>query len=359
MSTFVSPSDHEASAGWNQPWEPLVIPRADIKAEAARLAEGAPPQVGGRESLIVHPRSTGPGRGLAPGIRVTLSVLLPGETTPPIRQNSTEVSFCIGGGGTAVVGDRKFEFGQHDVWTTPAWTTRQVTNDTEAPQVRLTYSNAALLDQLGVHMVDIDPVDALDLQAEPAEAVPDTTVGIVELAGAGALLMPYEIVISPPNVAATPLHWPWPEVKDSLDRLTALGEEYRGRRLYLLYDPRTGRTNGTTPSFFATITVRPPKIVDRPHRHVSAAINYYFRGSGHSIVGGKRYDWEAGDLMFSAPGWMVHHHVSGPDEQVYELTIQDQPYHLALDSLLWQEDLKRPARLLGAEPGFETNRGSV
>jgi len=49
-----------------------------------------------------------------------------------------------------------------------------------------------------------------------------------------------------------------------------------------MYDPTTGRTNGTTPTFFATITIRPAKIVDRPHRHVSAAINYYFQGSGYT-----------------------------------------------------------------------------
>jgi gentisate 1,2-dioxygenase len=27
-----------------------------------------------------------------------------------------------------------------------------------------------------------------------------------------------------------------------------------------------------------------------------------------------------------------------------------------MESLLWQESLKKPAALLGSEPGFETNR---
>jgi gentisate 1,2-dioxygenase len=54
----------------------------------------------------------------------------------------------------------------------------------------------------------------------------------------------------------------------------------------------------------------------------------------------------------------VHHHASN-DEPVYELTIQDSPAHLATDSLLWQEDLKRPPRLLGSHPGFETNRSTL
>ncbi|MGI9053564.1 MAG: AraC family ligand binding domain-containing protein, partial [Ilumatobacteraceae bacterium] len=159
-----------------------------------------------------------------------------------------------------------------------------------------------------------------------------------------------------PSLPSPALLWPWSGVKEHLDRLEALGESYVGRRLYLLYNPFTGRTNGTTPSLFATITIRPPGIVDRPHRHVSAAINYFFRGTGWSRVGGRRYEWGAGDLMLTAPGWMIHHHASDAGDRVYELTVQDQPAHIATESLLWQEDLQRPPRVLGAEAGFATNR---
>jgi gentisate 1,2-dioxygenase len=105
--------------------------------------------------------------------------------------------------------------------------------------------------------------------------------------------------------------------------------------------------------------VRPPGIVDRPHRHVSAAINYYFSGSGYSTVAGERYEWAAGDLMLSAPGWTVHNHASKEEGPVYELTIQDQPYHIQLESLLWQEELRSPPVLLGVQTGFSTNRQAL
>jgi gentisate 1,2-dioxygenase len=148
-------------------------------------------------------------------------------------------------------------------------------------------------------------------------------------------------------------------VKAELDKLVALGKEYVGRRLYMLYNPLTGRVNGITPNFFATMTIRPPKIIDKPHRHVSAAINYYFHGSGFSNVAGNRYEWKAGDLMLSAPGWVVHNHASHDEESVYELTVQDQPLNIFMESLLWQEDLHHPAALLGTESGFATNRAQV
>jgi gentisate 1,2-dioxygenase len=106
------------------------------------------------------------------------------------------------------------------------------------------------------------------------------------------------------------------------------------------------------------MTVRPPQIVDKPHRHAAAAINYYLSGSGRSTVEGNILEWKAGDLMLSAPGWAVHNHASY-DQPVYELTIQDSPLNIAMDSLMWQEDLKHPARLLGSQPGFATNRRQV
>ena len=59
--------------------------------------------------------------------------------------------------------------------------------------------------------------------------------------------------------------------------------------------------------------------------------------------------------MLSAPGWAIHNHASY-DDHVYELTIQDQPMNIAMESLLWQENLKQPLAVLGVEHGFGTNR---
>ena len=225
----------------------------------------------------------------------------------------------------------------------------------------LSYSNSPLLEKLHVYIAEEEPqlnstvTTSTDESVDPAKISPFGTSLLTE---DGAYLMPYERLINPDHVDVKPLHWPWRKVKAELDKLSELGQSYAGRRLYLMYDPATGRTNGTTHTFFATITIRPKNIVDRPHRHVSAAVNYYFHGRGYSTVEGKRYEWEAGDLMLSAPGWAIHNHAS-KDEDVYELTIQDQPMHLALGSLLWHEDLRGEPKLLGLSSGFETNRATA
>jgi len=181
--------------------------------------------------------------------------------------------------------------------------------------------------------------------------------GTFEIGRSGAYLMPYETLINPDVKKQEALHWPWREVKKELDKLKALGSAYVGRRLYLLYNPATEHTNGTTNNFFATITIRPGNIVDRPHRHTAAAINYFFAGRGYSVVEGERYEWKAGDLMLTAPGWAIHNHASYEDD-VYELTIQDSPLNIWMGSLLWQENLSHPLEVLGATGGFGTNRAA-
>ena len=355
FSPFIDATDNRHEAA--EFWEPYIVRKEQIDKEIDRLASLSRPENGRRRSYIVHPSAQEPGLGLAAGITVSLDVLLPGESTALIRHNSTQINFCIRGSGYTVVDDKRIEFKQYDVWNHSSFASYSHFNDSNELQVRLTYSNAALLEKMQVHIVEENPPKSLheDDKEDVADPRRKSPFGSFQLTDDGAWLMPYEILINPPSVESKSLHWPWEMVKENLDKLAALGDDYIGRRLYLLYNPLTGRTNGTTPNFFATMTIRPPKIIDRPHRHVSAAINYYFQGSGYSVVEKKRYEWKAGDLMLSAPGWAVHNHASN-DEPVYELTVQDQPLNIIMESLLWQESLNHPAVILGQHSGFKTNR---
>jgi gentisate 1,2-dioxygenase len=344
----------------NAYWAPIVVTKREIDAEVERLATLPLPANGRRESLIVHPLAEANAPGFAPGIQVKLSVLKPGEKSAAFRHNATEVNFCIRGSGHTLVAGKRIAFAQYDVWNHPSYAAYRHMNDGKDLQVRLTYSNVPLLQHMQVYLPEDEPAADLhpvedEKEAHASDPRRKSPYGMIRIGADGGLLMPYEILINPEAVVSKTLHFPWKEVKRELDKLEALGKDYVGRRLYMMYNPITGRTNGITPNFFATMTIRPPKIVDRPHRHVSAAINYYFQGTGYSMVAGNRYEWGPGDLMLSAPGWAVHNHASY-DEHVYELTVQDQPLHITMESLLWQENLKKPAALLGSEPGFETNR---
>jgi gentisate 1,2-dioxygenase len=340
-----------------RPLKPLLIPKAQIDAEIERLTHG--PFRGSRRVEIVNPALMGSG-SLYPAVTVSLNVLLPGERTKPHRHNSSVVNFGVQGSGTSMVGGRTIEWGRYDTWTTPPWTVHQHINDTDEVQVRLSYSNSGLLDLLGIHVheetEDLDPNQPLgDPDAERELSSRGETIG-----DDGAALLTYEQLISPEPPYQPPLHWPYEALHSRLQKLRVLGQEYKGRRLFLMYDRTTGRSQGTTSTFFATITMRPAGIVDEPHRHTSAAVNYIFSGKGWSIVGGQRYEWGAGDLMLTAPGWMNHGHASHEGEDVYELTIQDSPLQIALGSLLWVENLRDDrTEALGVTKGYDTNREAL
>jgi gentisate 1,2-dioxygenase len=357
-SVFIDRSGAE-SEDLNTYWTPIVITKEQIEAEVERLAALPAPANGRRESLIVHPSAPSNAPGLAPGIEVKLQVLKPGERTIAFRHNATEVNFCIRGSGRTEIAGKSIAFRQYDVWNHPSFSSYVHINDGDDLQVRFIYSNAPLLKNMQIYLPEDNPGAASiygeseEVQADPRRKSP---FGMIPLGTEGGMLMPYETLINPVAVESKALHFPWTEVKSELDKLYALDKDYIGRRLYMMYNPLTGRYNGITPNFFATMTIRPPKIIDRPHRHVSAAINYYFHGTGFSSVAGNRYEWKAGDLMLSAPGWAVHNHASYDEHQVYELTVQDQPLNIYMESLLWQEDMHHPAALLGSQSGFTTNR---
>ena len=137
-------------------WAPVVITKEEIDAEIERLASLPAPDNGRRRSVIVHPRNK-ISTGMAPGIEVTLDVLKPGERTVPYRQNSTQVNFVIQGEGVSVIGGRRFGTKLYDVCNTPSMQPYWHQNTGSGLFVRLTYSNASLLEMMNVHFVEENP----------------------------------------------------------------------------------------------------------------------------------------------------------------------------------------------------------
>jgi gentisate 1,2-dioxygenase len=334
-----------------RPLAPIIVKGAEIEAEVDRLAKVE--MASRRRSVVVHPGLVG-NRALMPACTVSVNVLLPGESTVAHRHNSSVVNYCLRGSGSSLIAGKQIEFGERDVWSTPPWAIHQHTNDSDEIQVRLSYSDSGLLDLLHVHVVDDSPgLDPYEALGDP-DRVEDLTRG-EQISDDGAALLTYEHLISPDPPYQQALHWAWSALEGRLyDLKQTRGKEYQGRRLFLLYDSTTGRVQGTTAAFFATMAILPAGTVDVPHRHSSAAINYYIAGTGWSIVGGQRYEWEAGDLMLSAPGWMPHGHAADDDStDVLALTIQDSPLQIALGSLLWQENIKvARTEALGVTSGF-------
>ena len=161
-----------ASAREQEFWPSIIIPKEAIDAEIERLADAPRPANGRRGSLVVHPYAKPPGMGLAPGIDVTIHVLKPGEASDPVARNSTVVDMCIRGDGIAKIGGREFRVEQYDVWNTPSMDPNAYRNEGRDLFVRLSYSNAPLLEKLEVHYVDERPAVKAVSAATPSVSQP-------------------------------------------------------------------------------------------------------------------------------------------------------------------------------------------
>ena len=138
-------------------WEPVIFTKEDIDNEIKRLADLDQPENGFRSSILAHPRAEESSLGLAPGIRVSLDVLRPGEQSRLFRHNATEVNFCIKGSGFTEIAGKKIKYGQYHVVNHPSYTAYRHVNDTDKVQARLTYSNIPLLQRLNVYTANENP----------------------------------------------------------------------------------------------------------------------------------------------------------------------------------------------------------
>lgn len=343
-----------APASTPQAWAPIKITRAEIEAEIKRLAAAPRPGNGRRASRIVHPSSTAPGLGLAPGVSVTIEVLNPGESTKPLRENAHRVEIGILGNGRIEAADTEIALAHLDVANLPSMQPFLFRNDSDDVWARLSYSNAPLLEKLGVHYAQ-DLPDSWTAQPRATAADADAkytrgTAPDIAIGNSGARLRGYEFLTDIEVVDSHPLHWPWAEVRSHLPVEPGDGK----RQIMALYNPATRRRQGATHSFFVTAMLVAPGTKPRPrgrgHRHSSVAVNYHFSGSGVSTVAGQDISWEAGDLLLSAPGWLEHAHYHGP-EGFGAYTVQDHPLHIGMESLVWQEDMRGPVLALGSETG--------
>jgi quercetin dioxygenase-like cupin family protein len=81
------------------------------------------------------------------------------------------------------------------------------------------------------------------------------------------------------------------------------------------------------------------------HGHQNEAVFYVLDGRGYDVHDGKRYDWQAGDVMV-VPNQCVHQHINAdPEKPANMLVIKTKPLFMYLH-LIFQEvseaDPKRP-----------------
>jgi gentisate 1,2-dioxygenase len=68
----------------------------------------------------------------------------------------------------------------------------------------------------------------------------------------------------------------------------------------------------------------------KAHRHTGSYLYHVAKGKGHSIINGKRYDWQERDI-FCVPSWAWHEHVNDqPGDDACLFCLSDLPVMRAL-----------------------------
>jgi quercetin dioxygenase-like cupin family protein len=86
------------------------------------------------------------------------------------------------------------------------------------------------------------------------------------------------------------------------------------------------------------------------HGHMNSAIFYCVKGKGYDIHDGKRYDYEAGDIMVVENGCVHQHFNASESEDLVLLVMKAKPLFLFMH-MLFQKVAKYPPK--EAVPGFE------
>ena len=90
-------------------------------------------------------------------------------------------------------------------------------------------------------------------------------------------------------------------------------------------------------SLSMSVGVLEPGQATRDHRHAYEAVMYVLAGRGHSVVEGQRFEWQAGDAVYTPP-WCWHQHVADAGSRVEYVTATNMPMLEALGQTVVREE---------------------
>lgn len=284
---------------------PWLWPASTLEALAERALRLIPIERGGERRVLSLGNPGMPGSPYVAGtLWAAIQCLGPGETAPAHRHTPGAIRFVLEGSGvwTTVDGDA-CDMEPGDLLLTPAWTWHE---HTSAGDSRMLWFD-------GLDLPMIEALDAVFFEPYPELRQPDhgdphnrsetgAPDGPRHVAGA---------VDGPLDTRPSPLLvYRW---KDTDAELQALAGRAGTDMVSLEF---TNPVNGASvlPTLSCGMHRLPAGGSSQPVRRMGNAVLVVYRGSGHTVIDGTRFDWEPGD-MFVAPSWSAveHHSDEGAD----------------------------------------------
>jgi gentisate 1,2-dioxygenase len=305
----------DAGALWTvankiEPWAPksasvpVLWRYADLREQVLRSVDLVTPEKAGRRVIYLN----NPGRqdvAAAVGwIYAGLQVMHPGEIASAHRHSASAIRFIMEGAGAfTVVDGHKMTLGANDFVLTPngTWHEHGVSADGSAciwqDGLDIPFVNA-----MEANFYEVHP----DLQQAVGYEVDDMTKtwGNAGLTPGGGK---WEKGYSPM------FKYEWEPTYEALLRYADCtdGSPFDG----VLMEYVNPVTNGSVmQTLGASMQMLRPSEKTRAHRHTGSYLYHVAKGRGHSIINGRRLDWQEHDI-FCVPSWTWHEHANASQNE--------------------------------------------
>jgi gentisate 1,2-dioxygenase len=249
-----------------------------------------------------------------------LQLILPGEIAASHRHAASALRFIVEGAGayTAVDGER-VSMHPGDFIITPSWTFHDHGNTGDEPVVWLDGLDVPI-----VNLFDTSFAEKYGAQSQPVVHAEDDAA-----ARYGSNMLPLEYEVHGGN---SPLFaYRYKTCRAALEQLPRRGRIDTVHGLKLQYaNPATG--GYPMPTIGAFLQMLPAGFDGGDYRSTDATVFSVAEGNGFSMIGGRRFDWQARDV-FAVPSWStVSHHAA---REAVLFSFSDRPAQKALG--LWRE----------------------
>jgi gentisate 1,2-dioxygenase len=289
-----------------EPWQPqsssvpVLWRYDDLRAHVLRALDLVTPEKAGRRVVYL----VNPGRrnvAAAVGWLYTgLQVMNPGERASAHRHSTSALRFIMEGAGAyTIVDGHKVTLCAGDFVLTPNGTWHEhAVDEAGSPCIWQDGLDIPLVNALEANFFEVHPK-----LAQPVSFPADDTSATF---GAPGL---HPVGFEGARGHSPLLKYAW---EPTYEALTAFSEKTGGSPfdgvMMRYVNPLTG--GHVMQTIGAAMQMLRPGERTRAHRHTGSVVYQVAKGSGHSIIAGKRFDWSKQDI-FCVPSWAFHEHVNG------------------------------------------------
>ena len=250
--------------------------------------------------------------GATQTLYAAVQAINPGEIAPSHRHKTSALRFIMEGPcATGSVNGVKYKFEPGDYLITPDWTWHDHANEGEDTVLWMDCLDIPFLQALTSSFFEPHPQQQQPLDYPNDYGTKRYTGGMVR-------------PISDRKPSAAPLgRYKWDLTKQAINGQSEFKPDPFDGYAIEYINPSTGKdANGR---IGARMQKLPVNFKGKAHRHVHSCIYHVYKGSGYTIIDGKRFDWQAGDF-FVTPVWTWHEHVNtSSSEEAFLFSTNDLP----------------------------------